>query len=78
LANADDREILRYARDHGFTLVSFDSDFAEMAALLGAPPQVIWLRCGNQTTDAIERLLLDRHEAIAAFERDAGACLEIY
>jgi predicted nuclease of predicted toxin-antitoxin system len=78
LANADDREIWQYAGDHGFTLVSLDADFGEMAALLRASPKVIWLRCGNQPTAVIERLLLDKRESIAAFERDAAACLEIY
>src|SRR5215210_7355196 len=78
LANADDREIWRYAGEHDFTLVSLDADFAEMAALLGYPPKVIWLRCGNQPTTSIERLLLENRETIAAFEREAAACLEIY
>jgi predicted nuclease of predicted toxin-antitoxin system len=78
LASADDREIWRYAGAHDFTLVSLDADFAEMAALLGPRPKVIWLRCGNQSTAVIERLLLDRTESIAAFERNAAACLEIY
>lgn len=78
LANADDREIWRYAGAHDFTLVSLDADFAEMAALLGPPPKVIWLRCGNQPSTAIESLLLDREEIIAAFQRDSAACLEIY
>jgi predicted nuclease of predicted toxin-antitoxin system len=53
LAHADDRVVWDFARAHGFTLVSQDSDFAELAALLGPPPQVIWLRCGNQPTAAI-------------------------
>jgi predicted nuclease of predicted toxin-antitoxin system len=39
---------------------------------------VIWLRCGNQPTEFIATVLRDRAEAIAAFERDAAACLEIY
>jgi len=78
LASADDREVWRYAAAHGFTLVSLDADFAEMAALLGSPPKVIWLRCGNQPTAIIERLLLERTESIAAFEGNAAACLEIY
>jgi predicted nuclease of predicted toxin-antitoxin system len=49
-----------------------------MATLLGAPPKVIWLRRGNQPTDVIEALLREHAEAIAAFENDAAACLEIY
>lgn len=78
LAEADDRTVWRYARENGFTLVSLDSDFAEMAALLGAPPKVIWLRCGNQPTPAVEALLRRHTDIIAAFGEDASACLEIY
>jgi predicted nuclease of predicted toxin-antitoxin system len=78
MSGADDRTIWRYAGANDFSLVSFDADFAELAALLGPPPKVIWLRCGNQPTAAIERLLRDNIEVVAAFERDAAACLEIY
>jgi uncharacterized protein (DUF433 family)/predicted nuclease of predicted toxin-antitoxin system len=50
LAESGDRAVWDYAKTNGFMLVSLDSDFAEMAALLGSPPKVIWLRCGNQPT----------------------------
>jgi predicted nuclease of predicted toxin-antitoxin system len=78
LAEADDRAVWRYAGVNGFALVSLDSDFAEMAALLGPPPKVIWLRCGNQPTVAIAQLLLTHADIIAAFEHDTSACIEIY
>jgi len=39
----DDQTIWQYAKGHGFTLVSQDSDFADMAMLFGPPPRVIWL-----------------------------------
>jgi len=79
LETTDDRAIWQFAKTNGFTLVSLDSDFADMATLFGPPPKVIWLRCGNQTTDVIEKLFRDHAEAVAAFEQDAGAaCWEIY
>jgi predicted nuclease of predicted toxin-antitoxin system len=47
--------------------------------MLGAPPKVIWLRCGNQPTDTVEALLRSHSDAVAAFEMQAdAACLEIY
>ena len=68
-----------HAKAKGFTLVSLDSDFAEMAALLGPPPKVVWLRCGNLPTAAVASLLRSHAAAIAAFETDASsACLEVY
>ena len=54
LAEASDRALWAYAKDNGFTIVSLDADFAEMATLLGTPPKVIWLRCGNQPSAVIE------------------------
>lgn len=78
LEKADDRELWGYAAANGYTIVSLDADFAEMAALLGPPPKVIWLRSGNQPTATTENLLRAHANAIASFEGDAAACLEIY
>jgi predicted nuclease of predicted toxin-antitoxin system len=79
LAEASDRAIWDHAKRNGFTLVSLDSDFAEMAALFGAPPKVIWLRCGNQPTAIVALRLRTHADLIASFDRDeAAACLEIY
>lgn len=79
LSESDDRAIWQHAKAGGFTLVSLDADFAEMAILAGPPPKVIWLRRGNQPTAVFEKLLRDHAEAIAAFERDeSAACLELY
>ncbi len=78
LAEADDRAIWQHARANAFILVTQDSDFAEMAALYGQPPKVIWLRCGNQPSRAIEQRLRNHAKAIVAFEQDPSAtCLEI-
>jgi len=79
LERADDRAVWEYAKTHGFVLVTLDADFADMATLFGPPPKVIWLRCGNQPTAAIEKRLRDHADALAAFDRDAtAACWEIY
>lgn len=68
-----------WAKANGFTILSQDVDFAEMAALLGPPPKVIWLRAGNQSTASISALLRRHAELIVAFGNDEGAaCLEIY
>src|SRR5213593_3039913 len=68
LSEADDRIIWEHAKAHGFTLVSQDSDFADLAALVGPPPKVIWLRLGNKPTNAVERALRDHAAAIMSFE----------
>ena len=78
LERTDDRVIWNYAKVNGFVLVTLDADFVEMAGLLGPPPKVIRLRCGNQPTAFIAALLRTRAEAIDDFGRDDSACLEIY
>ena len=79
LAEAGDRAIWEHAKSAGYVLVTQDADFGDLGALHGAPPKVIWLRCGNQPTEIVERLLRQHIEAIVAFESDAtAACLEIF
>jgi len=78
LERADDRAIWDYAKANDLALVTLDADFVEMAGLLGPPPKVIRLRCGNQATSALETLLRDHAGLIVDFGRDNSACLEIY
>ena len=79
LAKAPDHVIWEFAKKHDLMLVTLDSDFAEMAALHGPPPKVVWLRCGNQPTAVIDQLLRRHKDAIDALARDSTiACLEIY
>jgi predicted nuclease of predicted toxin-antitoxin system len=40
LEQADDRSVWEYARANGFTVISLDADFAEMASLLGPTPNI--------------------------------------
>ena len=78
LAEVDDTVVWRHAKANAFVLVSQDIAFADMSALCGQPSKVIWLRCGNQPTPVIEKLLRDHAQVIAAFEQDPTAtCLEI-
>lgn len=79
LDQADDDAIWKFARREGFAIVTMDADFLEIAALRGAPPKIIWLRCGNQPTRVVERLLRNHAELIASFTADEDAvCLELY
>lgn len=79
LDRADDTALWEYARRRDLTIVTQDADFAELAALRGPPPKLVWLRCGNQPTAVIEHLLRDHAALIASFAEDAAAaCLELY
>ncbi len=79
LDEANDGIIWDHAKANGFTLVTQDSDFADMAALFGPPPKVILLRSGNQPTSVVAELLREQADALRKFEQDDSAsCWEIY
>jgi predicted nuclease of predicted toxin-antitoxin system len=46
-----------------------DTDFADRSRLYGAPPKVVWLRCGNGTYPTVDDLFADLIEQ--AQERQA-------
>ena len=74
LVTASDRTIWDYAREHGFVIVSKDSDFRQLSFLQGPPPKAIWLRVGNVSTGAVPDLLrgsVDLIERFAASEEEA-------
>lgn len=79
LEQADDKAIWEYAKQGGFAMVTQAADFAEMSGVYGQPPHVIWLKCGNQRTTFIEKLLRHHSARIQEFTNaPATGCLEIY
>jgi len=70
LDQAEDVEVWSYARDNGFAIVTKDADFGEISTLRGFPPQVVWLRVGNCTTNRIEELLRSNRENIERMEQE--------
>ena len=67
LQRATDADVWDYAKQHGFTIVSKDADFVELALLRGHPPKVVWLNCGNVSNAIVRRKLLDNAETIQHF-----------
>jgi len=71
LMQSDDGLIWTYAREHGFTILSKDSDFQQRSLLFGAPPKVVWLRVGNCPSTRVEKLIRDHSITLHTFEADA-------
>ena len=67
LADASDLEIWKYALKNKFTVITFDSDFIDLANLKGAPPKIIWLRFGNASNLKIANKLISKAELIKEF-----------
>lgn len=75
LDTSTDREIWEFAGAGDFVVTSKDSDFRQLAFLLGAPPKVVWLRVGNTSTTDILAVLLSHTERIERFVNDADESL---
>jgi len=67
LDRATDRQVWEFASANGFTIVSKDTDFNDIAVMLAPPPKVVWRRVGNATTATIRRVLLDAINTITQF-----------
>lgn len=57
LERANDPTVWKYAAEHGFAVVSKDSDLHQRSLVFGPPPKLIWLRVGNGPTSQIEQLI---------------------
>lgn len=53
LRDAADRGIFDAARQAGTTVITKDSDFVELVQRLGAPPQIVWVTCGNASNERL-------------------------
>ncbi len=71
--NVPDIAIWNYARDHGFAIVSKDSDFQQLSFLYGAPTKVVWIRRGNCSVSESEEILNLNAELLASFQADEEA-----
>ncbi len=81
LENFSDIKIWNYAKEHNFSIVTFDSDFFDLSNLFGHPPKIIWLRTGNRRTNEIAELLISKSDIILDFISNPIykelACIEI-
>jgi predicted nuclease of predicted toxin-antitoxin system len=72
MAEADDLTIWDYAIKHSLVIVTQDSDYSDWNKLRGAPPKIIWLRCGNTSVDQIHTKIRNAAGRIRLLESDAA------
>ncbi|MCT0199912.1 DUF5615 family PIN-like protein [Synechococcus sp. CS-1325] len=77
LRNADDREIFAQARSAGAVVMTKDRDFLHLLFEQGPPPQVIWLRVGNSSNQALQSVLLRTLELAVASLGEGEPWVEI-
>jgi predicted nuclease of predicted toxin-antitoxin system len=73
LQKADDPVVWESAKQHGFMIVSKDSDFHQRSFVFGFPPKVIWVQLGNCTTTEVEQVIRKDFDEIKAFYEDTEA-----
>ena len=74
---AVDQAVWDYALTHGLAIASKDSDFADLSVVRGAPPQVVWIKRGNCSTDEIAALLKAHAADIASLASPEAARLYV-
>jgi len=56
LRDAEDLAIFQHAKRTAAVVVTKDSDFVELVYRHGAPPQIVWVTCGNTTNASLTRI----------------------
>jgi predicted nuclease of predicted toxin-antitoxin system len=57
LRDAENPEIFEAAKAQSVIFMTKDSDFVDLVERLEAPPQIIWLTCGNTSNDRLREIL---------------------
>lgn len=62
-----DHDLWTYAAEHGYAILTKDTDFEKYSLLRGMPPKVVWLRLGNASNAAIMEMIGENIDAIKQF-----------
>jgi predicted nuclease of predicted toxin-antitoxin system len=65
LRDAEDAVIFAAAREASAVLMTKDSDFVDLVARHGPPPQIVWLTCGNTTNATLRGILAQAWPRVA-------------
>ncbi len=68
-----DRMIWECAKQQDFVILTFDTDFVQLSALLGKPPKVLLLTLRNPRHSRIAELLAAQQASIVAFAGDLSS-----
>lgn len=77
LRDAKDREIFAAARQAAAIVMSKDSDFVNLLAAHGAPPQIIWVTCGNTSNANLRQVLIQTLPTALQLLQDGEELVEI-
>jgi predicted nuclease of predicted toxin-antitoxin system len=75
--DAEDEEILLAAKKANAIVMTKDSDFIILLDRFGAPPQIIWLTCGNTSNARLKEILVSTLEAATQLLESGERIVEI-
>lgn len=70
LVNVADTAIWDFAKINGYSIVTFDSDFIDLAVLYSSLPKIIWLKFGNAPNLKVANKIISHREEIHEFLSD--------
>jgi predicted nuclease of predicted toxin-antitoxin system len=71
LLQSPDTTIWEHAKVGGYSIVTADADFYELAITFGPPPKAIWLRGCDYPTSVAERLIRGQAIRVTEFLNDS-------
>ncbi len=74
---ASDKEIFDHAKSQGVTIITKDSDFLDLNLRYAAPPQIIWLTCGNITNSNLKKVFSDKLPVALKLIEEGNPVVEI-
>jgi predicted nuclease of predicted toxin-antitoxin system len=77
LRDAEDPEIFDAAKVQQVIVMTKDSDFVDLVDRLGAPPQIIWLTCGNTSNARLREILSETLPRALELLAAGGTLVEI-
>lgn len=57
MRDASDKQIFKQALKEGATVMTKDDDFLQLAHDKGEGPKIIWVTCGNTSSQKMKRIL---------------------
>jgi predicted nuclease of predicted toxin-antitoxin system len=77
LRDAEDEEIFIAAKSAGVVVMTKDADFLDLLDRHGAPPQIIWLTCGNTSNAHLKQILSATLAEAMVFLRAGERLIEV-
>ena len=77
LRDGEDSRIFFEARKAGAVIVTKDRDFVDLVRMHGAPPQVLWITCGNTSNRHLQSIFAEAWPAAIELLRTGERLVEI-